>query len=189
MRSSWGFLFDCVSKTPPFSTALDEKHEELHVLQNRMNLKHPACSFVKNVVLFKRSKSKKKKNRSEIIILPATMNSLCLILYLCLLLDQNVFITMFISHLLVSFITVAWEILRTCVKAACFSSVHFKLHILEMSKNKGARTLNSWQRMICVLNIGNSILIFYPINFVFLMSLFHLLYLICWHCNCVLLPL
>lgn len=81
---------------------------------------------------------KKKKKRSEIIILPAIMNSLCFIQYLCLLLNQNVFIIMFISHLLVSFITVAWEIQRICVKTTCLSSVHFKLH-----KNKGACTLNS----------------------------------------------
>lgn len=59
-------LFKYILIMSLLSTALREKHvsEELHVFQIWKNSKHPGCSFVRNVVLFKRNDWKSENNNS-----------------------------------------------------------------------------------------------------------------------------
>lgn len=60
-------LFKYILIISLLSTALREKHVsgELHVLQIKMNSKHLGCSFVRNVVLFKKNNSKRRSGNNN----------------------------------------------------------------------------------------------------------------------------
>lgn len=85
----------------------------------------------------------------------------------------------------VSCIEVAWEIKKISL-AACFSLVHFKLHMEEMwslSENMGARTLNSWRwRIVSLISATISSLFILSI-FIFFTFCFSISFL--WYVNIV----
>lgn len=91
----------------------------------------------------------------------------------------------------VSFIAVALGKLRGFFKQLvfrrCISSYTWRK--CKSCQKQGSSHLKQLTMENCVLNICNNILTLYPINFYIFYCFFHLLSLICQHCNCILLPL
>lgn len=115
------------------------------------------------------------------------------IIWLCSLLNQNVFY----NHVYLTFIQ--WVLLQLLgkLRGVFCSSLFFRRCISSYTWKKcwscqkqGSSHLKQLTMENCVLNICNSILTFYPIDFyIFYCPFFHLLSLICRHCNCISWPL